>query len=265
MNGSLPPISRLTRATRSAQTAAIRLPVSTEPVNATQSMRSSATSVAPDVAGAGDEVDDAGRQVVEAVGERQRRERRDLRRLADGGVAGRERGGELPGQQQQRVVPGDDAGDRADRLLDHERELARLDRRDHPAGGVAPDLGVVVEGGGGPADLVGVLEPRLAALERHQLGELVGAVAQPGGDLVQQLAALERGRALPAALGLGRGGDRGVELLGRRRSNRGEDLLAERVLDLDLGAVAGDPLAADQQPGLDSAHSDKATERFEAR
>ena len=144
--------------------------------------------------------------------------------------------------------------DRADGILDDQRELARLDRRDHAPGGVAADLGVVVEGGRSPADLVGVLEPRLAALERHQLGERIGAVAQPGRDLVQELAALERGRALPAALGLRSGGDRGVELLRRRRSYPGEDLLAERVLDLDLGAVAGDALAADQQPGLDSAH-----------
>jgi hypothetical protein len=43
MNGSLPPISRLIRATRSAQTRAIFFPVSTEPVKATQSTRSSAT------------------------------------------------------------------------------------------------------------------------------------------------------------------------------------------------------------------------------
>ena len=61
MNGSLPPISRLTRATRSAQAAAIRLPVSTEPVKATQSTRSSRDDRGPDVAGAGDEVDDARR------------------------------------------------------------------------------------------------------------------------------------------------------------------------------------------------------------
>ena len=47
MNGSLPPISRLTRATRSAQAAAIRLPVSTEPVKATHSIRSSPTIEAP--------------------------------------------------------------------------------------------------------------------------------------------------------------------------------------------------------------------------
>ena len=47
MKGSLPPISRFTRATRSAQTAAIRFPVSTEPVKATHSIRSSATIAAP--------------------------------------------------------------------------------------------------------------------------------------------------------------------------------------------------------------------------
>ncbi len=47
MNGSLPPISRLMRAIRSAQAAAIRLPVATEPVNATQSTPSSWTIRAP--------------------------------------------------------------------------------------------------------------------------------------------------------------------------------------------------------------------------
>ena len=47
MKGSLPPISRLIRAMRSAHTAAIFLPVSTEPVKATPSTRSSATIRAP--------------------------------------------------------------------------------------------------------------------------------------------------------------------------------------------------------------------------
>jgi hypothetical protein len=47
MNGSLPPSSRLIRATRSAQMWAIFLPVSTEPVNATQSTRSSETIALP--------------------------------------------------------------------------------------------------------------------------------------------------------------------------------------------------------------------------
>ena len=47
MNGSFPPISRLIRATRSAHRAAIFLPVSTEPVKATQSTRSSETIASP--------------------------------------------------------------------------------------------------------------------------------------------------------------------------------------------------------------------------
>ncbi len=262
MNGSLPPISRLTRATRSAQTRAIRLPVSTEPVNATQAMRSSATSRGADVTGAGDEVDDPVREVVEAAGEREGRQRRDLRRLADGGVARGERRRELPGQEQQRVVPGDDAGHRPDRVLDHQRQLGGLDRGDHAPGRVAADLGVVVERRRGPADLVGVLDPRLADLERHQLGELVGPVAQPGGDLVQQLAPLDRGGALPAALRRGRGRDRGVELLGRGGGDRRDRLLGERVLDRERVALPGDRLAADQQPRLDLSHGPMLARAF---
>jgi hypothetical protein len=37
-----------------------------------------------------------------------------------------------------------------------------------------------------------------------------------------------------------------IELLGRGGANPREDLLAERVFDLDLCAVAGDLLAVDQ-------------------
>ena len=59
MNGSLPPISRLTRAIRSAQAAATFLPVATEPVKATQSTSSSADDRGADVAGPGEQVDDA--------------------------------------------------------------------------------------------------------------------------------------------------------------------------------------------------------------
>ena len=47
MKGSLPPISRLTRATRSMQAWPTFLPVSTEPVKATPSMRGSAVIAAP--------------------------------------------------------------------------------------------------------------------------------------------------------------------------------------------------------------------------
>ena len=251
MNGSLPPISRFARATRCAQATATRLPVSTEPVNATQSTRSSCVIASPtSPAPAIRFTTPAGRWSKQPA-QHQRRKRRQLRRLADGRVAGGQRGRELPGQQQQRVVPGHDAAHHAHRLLQHQGELGRLDRRDHAAGAVAPDLRVVVERGRGPADLVGVLEQRLAALERHHPGQLVGAGAQPRRHLVQHLAALDRGRARPSARRFARGRDRGVHLLGAGSATPAMRLLGVRVLDVQRRPVAGDLLAADQEPRLE--------------
>ena len=223
-----------------------------------QSTRSSRDDRLADVAGAGEQVDDSGRQVVEARRQHQGRERRQLRRLADGRVAGRQRRRELPGEQQQRVVPRHDAADHADRLLQHERELRRLDRRDHAAGAVAPDLGVVVERGGGPADLVGVLDQRLAALERHHARELVGALAQQRAP--PRAAPRRARRPACAAQSAGRLG-------ARRRSPRrparrdgaptvGQRLLRGGVLDGQRGAVARHLLAADQQSRLELGPSD---------
>ena len=203
-----------------------------------------------DLARAGEQVDDAGGEVVEAVGEGQRRERRQLGGLADDRVPGRESGRELPREEQQRVVPRHDAGDDAHRLLQHQGELRRLDRRDHAAGEVAAHLRVVVERGGRPADLVGVLDQRLAALERHQPRELVRAVAQPRGDLVQELGPLDGRHAAPVAGRLACRGDRGVDLLVRRQLDRGDRLLRVRVLDVEPLAVPRHLLAADQQARL---------------
>ena len=133
MNGSLPPISRFIRATRSAHLAAIRLPVSTEPVNATQSTRSSDTIRSPtSPAPASSDTVPAGRW-LHARGQHQRGDRRELGGLGHHRVARGKRRGQLPRQQQQRVVPGHDRADHAHRLLHHQRELGGLDRRDHPA------------------------------------------------------------------------------------------------------------------------------------
>ena len=158
MNGSLPPISRFTRATRSAQATATRLPVSTEPVKAMQSTRSSRTIASPtSPAPATRFTTPAGRCSKHGAS-----------MSVESGVSSEglqtvvlpaaSAGRELPREQQQRVVPGHDAADDAHRLLDDQRQLGGLDRRDHAAGVVAADLGVVVEHGGGPADLVGVLD-----------------------------------------------------------------------------------------------------------
>jgi len=203
---------------------------------------------------ASQQVDGAAGKVVDASGEHQGRDRCQLRRLADGGVAGRQRRGELPGQQQQRVIPGHDAADDPDRVLDDQRELCGLDRGDHPAGRVAPDLRVVVEGRGGPADLVGVLDQRLAALQGHHLGELIGVRPQPVGDLVKHLPALDRGRPAPLTGRLAGGGDRRVDLLGGCLGDAGDGLLGGRVLDLERLSLTGELLAADQEACLGLSH-----------
>ena len=93
---------------------AIALPTSVEPVKATLSTSGCSTSALPGVAGAGDDVDDARRQVglLADLGEQQRGQRRGLGRLEHDGVAAGQRRGDLPRQHQQREVPRDDlAGD----------------------------------------------------------------------------------------------------------------------------------------------------------
>ncbi len=186
--------------------------------------------------------------------EHQRGERRQLRGLADDRVAGRQGRRQLPAEQQQRVVPGDDAADHPQRLLQNQGELGRLDRGDHPPGGIPPDLGVVVERGDRPADLIGVLHPGLAALERHGLCQLVRSSPHPGCEGVQHLAALHRRRAAPVRSRVAGGGDRRVELLGARRPHLRHRLLGEGVLDLDRVTLTLHLLAVDQEPCLELRH-----------
>ena len=179
--------------------------------------------------------------------QRQGRERCHLRRLADRRIAGGERRRELPGQQQQRVVPRDDAGDHPDRLLDDERQLGRLDRGDDPPGPVAPDLGVVVERGGRPADLVGVLDQRLAALERHR-PRRARRCARAGG--VATSCSISP-RSTAGVRSQSRFASRAAAIAASTCSSDGsadgrDRLLGGRVLDLERLAFAGDLLAADQ-------------------
>ena len=146
MNGSLPPSSRLTCATRSAQIAGDAL-------------------AGPDRPGERDAVD----RVRRGRAPRRRRRRRRARLTTPGGRCSKQpasirvergvsseglqttvfpaasAGSDLPREQEQRIVPGHDAGDHAERLLEDEGELSRLDRGDHAPCEVAPHLGVVVE------------------------------------------------------------------------------------------------------------------------
>jgi hypothetical protein len=67
---------------------------------------------------------------------------------------------------------------------------------------------------------------------------------------VQQLGTLDRGSGRPARERLVRGNHGGVQLLGRRQTDGGECLLTGGVLDSQVATLAGDLLAANEQPGL---------------
>ena len=235
MNGSLPPSSRLTRATRSAQTPAIRLPR----LDRAGERDAVDALVADDrlahVARAGEQVDDAGRQVVEAGRERERRQRRQLRRLADGRVAGGERGRELPREQQQRVVPGDDAARRR-RSAPSARARAASTRSTGSRGRakLRPDLGVVVERGRRPADLVRVLEPA-ACRPRASSARRARRCARGAGSRPRAAARRARPPASPPSRAPPRAPPRPPRRPARRsRPRDGRDrLLRERVLDVE--------------------------------
>src|SRR5207253_9387151 len=115
---------------------------------------------------AGQDVDDSGRQadLLAYLGEGERGDRREFRGLQDDRVAGRERGGDLPGEHEEREVPRDDLPGDAQRASDAPGEgVLQLVR---PAG-VVPE----VRRGERNVDVATLLD-RLARIDRLQDGEL---------------------------------------------------------------------------------------------
>ena len=110
----------------------------------------------------------------------------------------------------------------------------------HPAGRVAADLRVVVEGRRVQPTSSEFSTSGLPPSSVISSASSSGAGAEPGGDLVQQLRALDRGRSLPAALRLSRGGDRRRDLLVRGRGDGCDRLLGGGVLDRQRLAFASD-------------------------
>ena len=181
--------------------------------------------VADDPAGTGHDVEDAvgqagfGRQLGEAQGA----QRRLAGRLEDDRVAGGERRAELPGGDDQRVVPGHDRGDHADRLAGDERQRIGPGRADL-AVDLVDRLGVPLERRGGARNVHPErVADRLADVERFEQGELLEVLADelrqaeqdplPGGRrLVRPATIVERSPGcrhrpvdiLDAALGDGR-------------------------------------------------------------
>ena len=93
-----------------------------------------------------DDVDDAGREAgfEGQLGDAQGGQRRLLGRLHHDRVAAGQGRAPLPGQHQQREVPGDDLADDADRLPQRVREEAAADR-DGPALDLVGPAGVVAQ------------------------------------------------------------------------------------------------------------------------
>ena len=182
-------------------------------------------------AGPGDEVEDAGGEAggLDHLGEDEGVERHHLARLQHHRAAGRQRRRHLGGDLVERVVPGGDRAEHADRLAQHPRVADLL-----LPGDLLHQLRHRRELAGRQAGL-----DDLAQLQRHpqllgdRRGDLLGALAEPGGDRGQVAGALLARGPRPRVEGVPRGPHRPVGVLGRARRDRPHRLLGGRVDDLD--------------------------------
>ena len=245
MFAALPPSSSVSFLPEPATSFAIARPTPVEPVKATLSTSGCEHQRRAGGAGARHDVDDAGRQVglLQDLGEDQRRQRRRLGGLEDDGVAGRERGGDLPGEHQQREVPRDDlAGDAEGAGAGAEPGVVEL---------VGP-AGVVEEPRGDERDVdVAALLDRLAVVEALGHGELACALLHEPGDAEEVLAAVAAAHLRPGlVVGAASGGDGGVDI---RLAGRGDRRDVRFVGGRDRGeALAGplDELTVDEEAVL---------------
>ncbi len=183
MFAALPPSSSVSFLPVPASRRWIALPTSVEPVNAILSTSDSDERGARRAV-AGDDVDDAGRQLGLAhdVAEEERGQRRRLGRLEHDGVARGERRRDLPGKHQQREVPRDDLAGDAERPRRPVRE--RVLELVGPAGVVEE-----VRGRERQVDVARLLD-RLAAVQALEHRELAAALGQDARDPEQVLRAL---------------------------------------------------------------------------
>ena len=162
----------------------MRLPTSVEPVNATLLTSGWFDERRARLARAGDDVDDARRELrfLDDLREEERGERRRLGGLEDHGVAARERGRDLPRRHEQREVPRDD--------LPGDAERARAAALERVVELVGPAR-VIEEVRRGERDVdVARLLDRLAAVHRLDDGELARLLLDRARDAEDVLRAL---------------------------------------------------------------------------
>ncbi|CAM5456637.1 hypothetical protein SCALM49S_08171 [Streptomyces californicus] len=236
MLGLLPPSSRVTRFTRSAQRAMMCLPVRVEPVNTIFATPGCSTRALPaDRALAGQHLEQAlGKPGGQGeFGQPEGGQRGRLGGLEEDGVARRQRRGEPPGRDGHREVPRGDDPDDAERLQDREVDAAR--HRDLPAQqpfgaprGVVEEVADVARLPAGVADGV-------AGLPHLQLGQLLDVFVDDSGEAAQQAGPVGGRRGGPGALGGGRPADGGVDVGGGGGRDGGDDLGGGRGDDVQGG------------------------------
>ncbi len=171
------------------------------------------------------------------LGEEQRGEGGEFGGLEDDGVARGDGREDLPCGHLERVVPRGDGADHPDRLAAYVRRVvaAVLARGGtlQVARGAGEERRVV--DGARYVELPAQLQ-RLAALERLRLGELLGALAQHGGEGVQRVGALAGRRAGPPGVRVAGGGDGRVHVVGAREFVRVDRPAGGRVDDRVAGS-----------------------------
>ena len=174
----------------------------------------------------GHDVEDAIRQagLRGQLGESQRGQGRLRRGLQDDGVAGGQRGAELPGRDDERIVPGHDRRDDADRLAGDERQGIGPGRA-HLAVHLVDRLGVPTDRLGGRWHVDRERVPdRLTDIERLEQRQLLEVRPDQLGQAEEHALALA-GRAIgPATVieGVARCGDRAIDIDRRRLGDRGD-------------------------------------------
>ena len=224
MFAALPPSSSVRRLPVPASVLWIAFPTSVDPVNAILSTPGWRDELRAGAAVAGDDVHDARRQLglSQDIAEQERGERGRLGGLEHDGVAGGERGRDLPREHQQREVPRDDLARDADR--------PRLPIRERVLELVRPAR-VVEEVRGRERDVdVARFADGLAAVERFEDGELACALLQDPGDAEEVFGAFARAQLRPRAVErAARGLHRLIDVGLARLRDLGERLLARGI------------------------------------
>src|SRR5208337_1416329 len=230
MFGLLPPSSKVSRLSVSAQIFMRPYPTSVEPVNAILST--------------------PGCFARAQRGQGSRRGRLEHARTARG-----QRRTPLPGGHEQREVPGDDLPSDADRLLLGVAEVVAPDGDDLALDLVGP-AGVIAEAVDHERQVdVAALGDWLAVVKGLELGQLVDVLLGQVGEPVHQAAAIAGVHLAPGALAvverLPRGLDREVDVGGVAHGDFGDDLLGRGVDGLEcLATDTVSQLAIDQEFGL---------------